>query len=84
MRSFWFEFDGDKLEIIFRLIKNGRWWYNSETGKKIGVKFDYPYPENDDEIVISFVDLEDFDPAVQSMLFQSLKLDAPEFGLTYS
>jgi hypothetical protein len=33
---------------------------------------------------IDFFDLEDFDPEVRSMLFQSLQLDAPEFGLAYS
>ncbi len=86
MRSFWFIYCGDKIEIVFRLIENGRWWYG-DAGNKIGVEFDYPPAEEllgDAEITIGNSELEDFDPAVRSMLFQSLQLDAPEFGLTYS
>lgn len=84
MRSFWYEYLGDRVEIFFSLIKNGRWWYHYKTGEKVGVEFDYPYPENDDELRIGMSDLEDMDPQVRSMLFQSLKMDAPEFGLAYS
>ncbi|MCC5644768.1 hypothetical protein LC607_17850 [Nostoc sp. CHAB 5824] len=87
MRSFWFIYCGDRIEIVFRLIENGRWWYHDKTQQKIGVIFDYPPAEEllgDSEIKISDVELEDFDPAVRSMLFQSLELDAPELGLTYS
>lgn len=87
MRSFWFIYCGDKIEIVFTLIKNGRWWYHYETKEKIGVAFDYSPAEEllgDSEIKIGNSELEDFDPQVRSMLFQSLQLNAPEFGCSYS
>ena len=84
MRSFWHDFFGDRVEIVFSLIKNGRWMYHYKTGEKVAVEFDYPYPQNDDEFSIGLADLEDMDPQVRSMLFQALKMDAPEFGLAYS
>mgnify|MGYP001794423603 CR=1 FL=1 len=84
MRSFWYNYHGDRIEIIFSLIKNGRWWIDNETNEKLGVEFDYPFPENGDEIRIDSVDLEEMDEEVRSYLFQKLQLDAPEFGLSYS
>jgi hypothetical protein len=84
MRSFWYEYLGDRIEIIFSLVKNGRLWHHYKTGEKLGVEFDYPCPQHGDEIAISIVDLEEMDSEVRSMLFQSLKMDAPEFGLSYS
>jgi len=84
MRSFWYICSGEKIEIIFSLVKNGRWWYHHKTGRKLGVEFDYPFPQNFDEISIGMDDLEEMDSEVRSMLFQSLKMDAPEFGLSYS
>lgn len=84
MRSFWYVCSGEKIEIVFSLIKNGRWRYHHKTGEKLGVEFDYPFPRNFDEVTIGIVDLEEMDEEVRSMLFQSLKMDAPEFGLAYS
>lgn len=84
MRSFWYEYLGDRIEVIFSLIKNGRWWYHHETNQKLGIEFDYPYPENADRLHIGLDDLEEMDPEVRSYLFQKLQLDAPEFGLAYS
>jgi len=84
MRSFWYEYLGDRIEIIFSLVKNGRWWHHYKSGEKLGIKFEYPYPPNDNEIAIGMDDLEEMDSEVRSMLFQSLKMDAPEFGLSYS
>ncbi|MGL5880980.1 MAG: hypothetical protein ACRC2V_24830, partial [Xenococcaceae cyanobacterium] len=81
MRSFWYEYLGDRVEVIFSLIENGRWWYHNTSGEKLGIKFDYPYPENDNELEIGMDDLEELDQEVRAMLFQKLKLDAPEFGL---
>lgn len=75
MRSFWFEYDGEAIEILFKLIKNGEWRYHTETGEKIGVEFEYPPAEQiigDSIIFIDVVDLEELDPQVRSMLFQSL------------
>ncbi len=59
-------------------------WYHYKTGQKLGIEFDYPYPQNDDELRIGMDDLEDMNPQVRSMLFQSLKMNSPEFGLAYS
>ena len=84
MRSFWINYHGNNLEIIFSLIKNGRWWVDDETNEKLGVEFDYPSPENGDELRIDMIDLEEMDPEVRSYLFQKLGLDAPEFDLAYS
>jgi hypothetical protein len=87
MRSFWFNYNGENIQIIFKLIKNGRWWYHSKTNERIGVEFDYPPAEDilgDSEIRIADVDLEELDPAVRSMLFQTLQIDAPEFNASYS
>jgi hypothetical protein len=84
MRSFWYNYHGGRIEIIFSLVKNGRWWHHSETNQKLGVRFDYPSPENGDELEIGIDDLEEMDKEVRSYLFQKLQLDAPEFELTYS
>jgi hypothetical protein len=84
MRSFWYEYLGDRIEIVFSLIKNGKWWYHHKTGRKLGVEFDYPCPQHGDEISIGMDDLEEMDEEVRSMLFQTLKMDAPEFNLSYS
>lgn len=84
MRSFWYEYLGDRIEIIFSLIKNGRWWVDEDTSEKLGVEFDYPYPENDNELKIGMTDLEEMDKEVRSFLFQKLQLDSPEFDLSHS
>jgi hypothetical protein len=84
MRSFWFEYLGDRVEVVFSLIKNGRWFYHPATGEKIAVEFDYPYPENDNKLEIGMDELEELDSEVVSMLFQTLKMDAPTLGLSYS
>ncbi len=84
MRSFWYICSGERIEIVFTLIKNGRWCYHHRTGEKLGVEFDYPCPGNFDEVRIGLDDLEEMDAEVRSMLFQALKMDAPEFGLAYS
>lgn len=84
MRSFHYNYLGDRIEVVFSLIQNGRWWYHHNSGEKLGVEFDYPSPENDDELRIGMDDLEEMDQEVRSMLFQTLKMDAPEFNLSYS
>lgn len=82
MRSFWYEFWGDRIEIVFSLVKNGRWRYSGT--EKIGIEFEYLNYLHDDGIFIDTSDLEDLDPEVRSMLLQSLKMDAPDFNLSYS
>lgn len=87
MRSFWFEFDGESIEIVFKLIKNGRWRQNYKNANMRILDFDYLPAEEilgDSTISIADFELEELDPAVRSMLFQSLQLDAPEFGCSYS
>jgi hypothetical protein len=48
---------------------------------------EYPPVEDllgDSEFWMNEYELEELDPAVRSMLFQTLKMDAPEFECSYS
>ena len=77
MRSFWINNYGSPLEIIFSLIENGRWRYYE--GELMGVEFNYPSPEDDNEIRINMTDLEDLDKNVLSALVEKLGLEMPTF-----
>jgi hypothetical protein len=90
MRSFWFNFDGVRLEIIFKLIARGtgKWRTNHLNSKMKILEFEYPPAEEilsgDTTISIADFELEELDPAVLSMLFQTLQMDAPKFNVSYS
>ncbi|PMB35559.1 hypothetical protein CEN43_04860 [Fischerella thermalis BR2B] len=91
MRSFWWEYLGERFEVIFNLIAGGRWYRHQDTTDPTVVHrcliIDYPPVENllgDSEFRIYEYELEELDPAVRSMLFQTLKMDAPEFECSYS
>jgi hypothetical protein len=89
MRSFWWEVFGERIEIVFKLINSnsGQWQRNSEDPNMRILTFDYPPAEEllgDTQIRIADFELEEMDAEVRSMLFQTLKIDAPEFGCSYS
>ena len=71
MTSFWWSIDGEPVEIIFSLCRNGRWmeWQ----GRQVGVRFDYLDHE---DIAIGLSELEDLGEDVQDMLLQVLDLEA--------
>jgi hypothetical protein len=76
MKSFWWNIGGEPVEIIFSLVRNGRWaeWQ----GRRVGVRFEY-LDYNDDNlgsISISLPDLEDLGEDVSQMLLQVLNLEA--------
>lgn len=91
MKSFWWEYLGERFEVIFKLVAGGYWkTYTSpsdpNTTRRVLV-VEYPPVEDllgDSEFWINENELEELDPAVRSMLFQTLKMDAPEFGCSYS
>lgn len=91
MRSFWFEYFGERFEVIFKLITGGRWeTYQSPSDPNVTRKdlvIEYPPVEDllgQAEFSMDEYDLKELDPAVRSMLFQTLKMDAPEYGCSYS
>jgi len=91
MRSFWWEYLGERFEVIFKLIAGGYWYrHQDSTNPEIvhrALVIQYPPVEDllgDSEFRIYEDELQELDPEVRSMLFQSLKMDAPEFGLAYS
>jgi hypothetical protein len=91
MRSFWFEYLGERFEVIFKLIKGGQWYTHQDSENPNTVHraliIDYPPVEDllgDTEFRIYEDELKELDPAVRSMLFQTLQLDAPEFNASYS
>jgi hypothetical protein len=91
MRSFWWEDSGERFEVVFKLIKGGRWHrHRSDTDPSRVNKIlvvDYPPVENllgDPEFYIGESELEEMDAATRSMLFQTLKMDTPEYGCSYS
>jgi len=70
MKSFWWNIGGEPVEIIFSLVRNGR-WIESE-GQRIGVFFDYLDYES---IAIALFELEDLGEDVSQMLLQVLNLE---------
>lgn len=70
MSSFWWNVEGELIEIIFSLVRNGRWaeWQ----GQRGGIFFDYLEYE---DIPISFPELEDLGEETQQMLLQVLNLE---------
>lgn len=73
MSSFWWNIDGEPVEITFSLVRNGRWMIGPRTGQRVGIRFDYLDYEGVD---IGLVDLEDLGEDVQGMLLQVLDLEA--------
>jgi len=75
MSSFSWIIDGEPVEIVFSLVRNGRWmeWQ----GERVGVRFDYLDYNNDNlgSISISFSELEDLGEDVSQMLLQVLNLE---------
>ena len=75
MSSFTWIIDGESVEIVFSLVRNGRWmeWQ----GERVGVRFDYLDYNNDNlgSISISFSELEDLGEDVSQMLLQVLNLE---------
>jgi hypothetical protein len=92
MRSFSWESMGHRFEVVFKLIKGGRWhrWRDSTDPTKMNraLAVDYPPIEDlmggDSEFLIGEDELEEMDAATRSMLFQTLKMNAPEYGCSYS
>ena len=76
MSSFWWNVDGEPVEIIFSLVRNGRW--AEYQGERVGVRFDYLDYNNDDlgSISIGLSELEDLGEDVSQMLLQVLDLEA--------
>lgn len=70
MKSFWWNIDGEPVEIIFSLVRNGRW--SEWEGRRNGVFFDYLDYE---DIPISLPELEDLGEDVSQMLLQVLNLE---------
>ncbi len=70
MKSFWWNIDGEPVEIIFSLVRNGRW--AEYEGERVGVRFDYLDHES---VGIALADLEEM-PEVHQMLLQVLNLEA--------
>ncbi len=84
MHHFYVNPYGTPLKIVFNMIRNGRYWYNSD-GRYIGVKFDHAgYPERDNEISLGSVDIAELDPEHRSYLWQCLELTDPEGTSSYS
>lgn len=71
MTSFWWNIDGEPVEIIFSLCRNGRWMESN--GRRVGIWFDYLDHEGID---IGMTDLEDLGQDVQDMLLQVLNLES--------
>jgi hypothetical protein len=71
MKSFWWNIGGEPVEIIFSLVRNGRWMESS--GRRVGIWFDYLDYENID---MGLTDLEDLGEDVSQMLLQVLNLEA--------
>jgi hypothetical protein len=76
MSSFTWIIDGEPVEIIFSLVRNGRW--SEWQGRRVGVFFDYLDYNNDNlgSISISLPELEDLGEDVSQMLLQVLNLEA--------
>jgi hypothetical protein len=75
MSSFSWIIDGEPVEIVFSLVRNGRWmeWQ----GERVGVRFDYLDYNNDNlgSIAIALSELEDLGEDVSQMLLQVLNLE---------
>lgn len=71
MSSFGWIVDGEPIEIVFSLVRNGRW--SEWEGRRGGIFFDYLDHE---DICISLPELEDLGEDVSQMLLQVLNLDA--------
>lgn len=67
MSSFWWNIDGEPVEIVFSLCKNGRWMSSGS-----GIFFDYLEHE---DIAIANSELEDLGEDVSQMLLQVLNLE---------
>lgn len=70
MSSFWWTVDGEPVEIVFSLVRNGRW--SEWEGRRVGIFFDYLDYEG---ISIALPELEDLGEDVSQMLLQVLNLE---------
>ena len=70
MSSFTWIIDGTPVEIVFSLVRNGRWMEWQDT--RVGVRFDYLDYEG---IAIGLSELEDLGEDVSQMLLQVLNLE---------
>jgi hypothetical protein len=73
MSGFSWIIDGEIVEIIFSLVRNGRWMIGPRTGQRVGVRFDYLEYEG---IAIGLSELEDLGDDVSQMLLQVLNLES--------
>lgn len=71
MASFWWNIDGEPVEIIFSLCRGGQW--RERNGQGLGIFFDYLDYE---DVAIGVTELEDLGEDVSNMLLQVLNLEA--------
>lgn len=77
MGSFKWEVDGELIEIVFSLIRNGRWVDPDSEGRRDMIAFDYLDYE---DIYVTLADLDvddnEYDRDLWDMLLQVTNLDA--------